>query len=669
MFNFERVFNPTPRRKTRDTMPEPLRPDDLSLDASLAQLPIGPSMNLEQDGANDAPAYTYKPLGEGGIRILEFREQPDTESFRARLIHVGLNSVAKCYTAISYCWGPKDISRSLTLDGGFRLPISQVVEDLLRHIVKDKVMFLWIDAICIDQADDNDKSRQIQLMRDIYAMASETVVWLGQPSAQARLWRYLHSYEDKLSWRNYVDEILEMLSAPWFERVWVIQEVACGKEVRVLFGGISMSWDYFCELNSYFNAADVLSRILVDPEHFGRRQTTLRAFATPARFMRLLMIVRSNIDHASRSPYLAMALNDLDCFLIDTRLHQATDPRDKVYALLGIVNPASRHLITPDYANDSVDSAFREAAALSYKRGKLALLGLCGTCIPRKSLKFPFTPSWVPDLTVSLPGTVWSTRYDDYKTAWARLPASVDVIERTLSLLDDERRLWIIPQRMLSIVGLITDTIAGVCTEPPLYLDPAEMYSYTIYITPSRKDYKEQLVRETLKLCNTLQPYPSGNEYTAERVCWRTLTADLDGTHGGADVDFFSKAFELYLKIDESEEGAPPTYEEQVMLVRLERAMKMAGGGAHRRVFWTKGGYVGLARDGIQEGDSIALLRGACVPFILRRADMSGYIAVGEQGEPKGAENGIFKVVCEGYVCGMMDDFSPAAAKDTLLLW
>ncbi|KAK0616708.1 heterokaryon incompatibility protein-domain-containing protein [Immersiella caudata] len=734
LYNVERVFDPlaSRRRRTRDSMPKPFD-GDLSLDHSRAKLPITYGIDLQQHA--QVSTYEYQPLREGEIRLLQFREESDTRSISAKLIHVDLQSAAKSYIAISYCWGPKDTSRCLSISDNTVLAISQTVEDLLQHIVSGEVTSIWIDAICINQVDDKDKNQQIRLMRDIYTAASETVAWLGQPSAPDKLWRYLHSYDNNLSWRDHVDDILEVLSAPWFGRVWVIQEVGCSESIRVLFGGISMSWDYFCDLNFYLNESGVMNKILHDSEFVNRREALTQAWATPAYFVRFLMIVRASIQNAAKESDPGSALNPLDSFLLDTRLHKATDPRDKVYSLLGIVKPASRHLLFADYANDSVDSAFREAACLCYCRGRLALLGLCGTAIPRKSVKYPFTPSWVPDLTVTLPGTVWSSRYDDYDTSWARAPAIVRMIEKQmLHQPPPGTALYVIPLRLLSIVGGIADTIAGISTEPPLakpdlneLCNQVNDHSAPVHLITTEGDYRKKVVRETMELCKRTQPYPSGAEYTPGRICWKTLTADLDGTHGRADASFFDEAFKVYRRMEfgevededaleadarekhkgkdtaskepehsgnamTEEEFQAKVYEVRVMHARIERAMSMAAAGVHRRVFWTKRGYVGLATVGIQEGDSVMLLRGACVPFILRHADMCGcggsgvgpvltpvsdpLVVKGEDGSQETSEGGekeakkcVFKIVCEAYVCGMMDDFSPADAKETILVW
>ena len=233
-----------------------------------------------------------------------------------------------------------------------------------------------------------------------------------------------------------------------------------------------------------------------------------------------------------------------------------------------------------------------------------------------------------------------------------------------------------------------------------------------------------------MELCKRTQPYPSGAKYTAERVGWKTLTADLDGTHGKADAEFLMRrsgcivGWSLAKSIEDEggdedagevdrrenhtgddakeepesgkamteEEFQAKVYEIRAMLARIETAIGMAAAGVHRRVFSTRRGCVGLATVGVQEGDSVVLFRGACVPFILRHADMcgrggrgAGPVLTPVQAEPlvakseeggggicheggeKGPKKCVFKIVCEAYVCGMMDDFSPADAKDTIL--
>ena len=113
LYNVERVFPFDPlashRRRTRDSMPKPID-GDLRLDQLRAKLPIISGIDLQQDGAQ-VSAYEYHPLKEGEIRLLQFQEQSDTRPVSAKLVHVDLPSVAKSYTAISYCWGPKDTSR------------------------------------------------------------------------------------------------------------------------------------------------------------------------------------------------------------------------------------------------------------------------------------------------------------------------------------------------------------------------------------------------------------------------------------------------------------------------------------------------------------------------------------------------------------------------------
>lgn len=92
------------------------------------------------------------------------------------------------YLALSYTWGYSSNSRAIALNGkSFR--ISSNVGNFLhqvRHPVKSTS--IWIDAICINQADNKEKESQIQMMGKIYHLATNVVVWLGEsPDAQAAM--------------------------------------------------------------------------------------------------------------------------------------------------------------------------------------------------------------------------------------------------------------------------------------------------------------------------------------------------------------------------------------------------------------------------------------------------------------------------------------------------
>ena len=84
------------------------------------------------------------------------------------------------FEALSYVWG-NPLPKKRVYCGGEYADIGPSLESALRHLRHtSKARVLWADALCINQADNGERSAQVQLMGDIYSMASGTVVWLGE---------------------------------------------------------------------------------------------------------------------------------------------------------------------------------------------------------------------------------------------------------------------------------------------------------------------------------------------------------------------------------------------------------------------------------------------------------------------------------------------------------
>jgi hypothetical protein len=86
---------------------------------------------------------------------------------------------------------------------------------------------IWIDAICINQEDNDEKGQQVQSMAKIYAKASRVIVWLGEAAGdsdhalevirKAAEEQYTNSAIDKPNQQS----IFTLLERPWFQRIWV----------------------------------------------------------------------------------------------------------------------------------------------------------------------------------------------------------------------------------------------------------------------------------------------------------------------------------------------------------------------------------------------------------------------------------------------------------------
>ncbi len=204
-------------------------------------------------------SYKYQPLRKDGqtryVRLL-----PGSPGARIRCklfagcIATRPDNTKMFYIALSYTWGNGTL-HSIDCDGA-RLDISENLWLALQRLrLRSEPRVLWIDAICINQQNMDEKASHLNHMRDIYANASQVVVYLGEPESQdltgsevlkifnflEQLARHLPPERDQvvepmnkntlelLGFPSPDDPAWSSLSTffrrPWFSRVWVLQEI------------------------------------------------------------------------------------------------------------------------------------------------------------------------------------------------------------------------------------------------------------------------------------------------------------------------------------------------------------------------------------------------------------------------------------------------------------
>jgi hypothetical protein len=90
------------------------------------------------------------------------------------------------YSALSYTWGNPSPSRQIEGKAGQSLPVTNNCYDALQQLRhRYWTRTLWVDSICIDQANEEEKSHQVSLMRDIYSQAEKVYIWLGKGTKQS----------------------------------------------------------------------------------------------------------------------------------------------------------------------------------------------------------------------------------------------------------------------------------------------------------------------------------------------------------------------------------------------------------------------------------------------------------------------------------------------------
>ncbi|RDK39718.1 HET-domain-containing protein [Aspergillus phoenicis ATCC 13157] len=273
--------------------------------------------------------YTYSALPPGSftrmIRLLPQRER--NAPIECILINYDLSASESrnhLYEALSYTWGSNDKPQAILI-GGSLLPVTENLHTALSYLRDHQLeRTLWVDAICINQEDKNEKNTHIPLMRAIYAQADRVIVWLGESDhagpnaldtihklAENKVLLYAGTECVDLSEAEHV-ACMRLLRHDWFRRIWVLQEVGVARSIMFRCGLAQVNGYSFCE---------GLSR--------------LKLSLLPDHVLTVIPLVRSSIIRPRNSRKLPgnLPLGEL----IDMyHTHFATVPHDKIYALLGL---------------------------------------------------------------------------------------------------------------------------------------------------------------------------------------------------------------------------------------------------------------------------------------------------------------------------------------------
>ncbi|PQE24358.1 hypothetical protein CJF31_00002611 [Rutstroemia sp. NJR-2017a BVV2] len=326
------------------------------------------------------------------IRLLQILHSPsEDDSIHCHLIHTRLND-APPYHALSYAWGSKVHPTPIYVNGGSLTVAVNLMRALgrLRPPTADEVIFLWVDAICINQNNTSEKNNQIRKMRTIYQNARGVCVWIGRgsddSSSAIQLVRELNraaqgQVKEMLQDPSREEQILSLkvlFRRQYWWRIWVIQEVSCAREVMVYCGPEAIPLP---ELN---NACDILkSEEDVLTSIFYTSPSIVRTLVAGG--PRSLKISRYHTPDADEP-----SLFDL---LLSHKSKMASEPKDKVFALVGI--SSSKESFGPIDYSMSVRQVYTHAAKhIIQTSGRLDVI-----CAKQQNSNCHDLPTWVPDWT------------------------------------------------------------------------------------------------------------------------------------------------------------------------------------------------------------------------------------------------------------------------------
>lgn len=140
--------------------------------------------------AQEAPVtnqYTYQSLSDREFRLLELHAGEYGSPISISLEHLPLAALSGAYEALSYVWGTSPERLKVTCDGGHLNVTSNLYQALQRLRLPAEIRVLWVDSICINQENNEERSRQVCLMGEIYQQALGVIVWLGEADNTSRL--------------------------------------------------------------------------------------------------------------------------------------------------------------------------------------------------------------------------------------------------------------------------------------------------------------------------------------------------------------------------------------------------------------------------------------------------------------------------------------------------
>jgi hypothetical protein len=321
------------------------------------------------------------------------------------------------FEALSYTWGDQSNPELITLahdrpltgapslSSGVVAIGSNLVAALrqLRHASQPRQ--LWCDSICINQGDIQERASQVLLMGDIYTYAKRVIVWLGPESQNSHLavetLRHAGSQLDysslqddtarnMITFREDADPafrgqgsrlpfsqdqwkaVADLLMRSWFRRLWIRQEITLANEgALVVVGDQEILWTQLLGAVSMIRSKETLPTLPAsDTEIFRQSLTVVSTFRRMKAF---------------RSLYSAISYTQ-ECL--------CSDDRDRVYALLGMIDLDLAATIKPDYTLEAKD-VYRDMVLKSTEHNeRLAVLDFCDLAAE---------PTWVPDLHQRLP--------------------------------------------------------------------------------------------------------------------------------------------------------------------------------------------------------------------------------------------------------------------------
>ncbi|CAH0031124.1 unnamed protein product [Clonostachys rhizophaga] len=571
--------------------------------------------------------YKHQRLDDARSQIRLLKLHPGTGKLSGELFAVWLDGSAyPQYEPISYCWGSQKDQQVILLDG-LTFAIGRNLYTALKRLrYADSARVLWCDVLCIDQSNTAEKSVQIPLMRQIYQKGSRTLVWLGEHDRRtARIFRMFETLERRYmedaeaqmpsyQWRRInhdrldiprwarplvpivgfvtdiqgEKDIANLQKMDWMHRVWVIQEAAVSEQITVICGKYSTNWETVVRAHTVSDAGwdQNFSNIIFHAQAF--RDADYQSFAS---------------------------------LVSDAMGARATDERDYIYGILGLLDPDSvlSKEIEPDYSVNPLE-VFHKVTKITLENTEDANIILLGS----------------KNLSTKLPSWSWHPySEDDHRYVGWELREKEDL---RATMASSSKIAFLENDRVLQLAGYSFGTVTTAGPAIPPEDDPfgVKMLRF-IYRSVLTYFHSRSITGADIE-----RPYMNTSMTTTEAFYWSMLMPETDGDDEAdlnhnlkmvKDLDeLLRRKFSFLAKKPELWSGLSALY---VWPRVLEITLRSAFGSSqtecleiirrHTHVYGyraisTSEGYMGFSTGSIHLQDKIFLLQGVRTPVVLRRA-------------------------------------------------
>jgi hypothetical protein len=594
--------------------------------------------------------YDTAKLGPNQTRVLVVEpsakiKDPIICRLEVATLSAGFSSID--FDALSYVWGDLTDKREIQING-MVMSVTTSLEKAIRYLRNRKrTRRLWADAVCINQNDIPERNIQVQIMADVYRDAQKVLLWLGEPDKDIdKTIKWMKSTlpcgtfeileSQKVAQRTKAKHsasdagMKKIIEHSYWHRMWTCQEFALA------------SWDpiVICGHNSFeagylwpaLEAKDMLKDMTMLWTENGN---TNNGFTAEFPCIQTSILIRHAMMRRGQLPY--RLAPSLGLFLSMTCPRGCEDPKDKVYALYGLIDEKNR-LPPPDYSKPLEDVVKETVAFLVNDQNDMDIYSFLG--INSKSERPDFA-SWLPNLSdgnlnsPTCPAHYVSRRLCSY----GGLKFRVDEATSYRSQVSEDLS-------SLVLHGIFVDPIRHSLIFGKTI---GEIRTQVIYIQQLLVERRQSTVSNHLNGRTANSSIPTLTEIIKElggQSLWLNLTPRIEDTADFLQPEDVEDEFQSFLNEEVEVSSKKSIGHKTPARSALESALQHMYG---RSFFITENGVFGVSVPDIEDGDDLVLLYGFKIPYVLRRSR-----------QHFGAKLKLYHMIGGSYVSGiMLGELSP----------